>query len=618
MPRGKRNGLLLRLAHLEFPFRHPTWRWVGLCLVSALIAAQGVHLYFATAHDALTDNYPDDQTGHWRAIIDLQEMSERIALDEGIPVGQRALALVRAWSGYWVGLNWAKLTYLVAALVRWTFWKTYHAAVMTNVLWMAVLLFSTYGIGARVRGPGTGLLAAVLVGCTPGINGAARGIGIDLPLAAVNALCVHVLLGTERFSRPGRTLAFGALTGVSILANTRTPLYLVGPVLVQFVRALRTRSLDARRLAALAGGCVLSASVSALYWAAPYTHALDYFWKQATVDPTTHCPGAPGSLAWWVFYGVTSLTDLSPFLALMFVIGLVPFLRRFREIKDAPELLAWITVSWVIFQAIHIKHDRYLFPMHAAVALVTAIGFSLLPWRRRWRVAAGSLLAMATVTQLAGLVWVPALLPHPYGALQHYCRITLGGRFSRGEKPAWSQKPEPTNHEQVIRSVLEKIPEGRRSSVGVSMGYNTRAWNCMLRQGAAEFHQLSRCEAQGVPFETCAETWQGVRGRPADLAHLGAGVRQWRMARADDAPIPELLNDNPCDWLLVRTQDLPWLESMRPGFYRPADFTEVWRGTTRPEGWTVVLLIRVRGAAPPDRKPWPIVLRPELWNSSGQ
>ena len=150
------------------------------------------------------------------------------------------------------------------------------------------------------------------------------------------------------------------------------------------------------------------------------------------------------------------------------------------------------------------------------------------------------------------------------------------------------------------------------------MGPNTREWSCLLRQRAAGFHLLSPCDVPGDErFETCAESWQGVRGRPAELAHLGAGIQQWHMARADDAPIPEFLNDNPCDWLLVRAQDLPWLESRRPGFYRPADFTEVWRGTSRPEAWAVVLLRRVRGGAPPDRMPWPVVSRPDLLNSAG-
>ena len=108
---------------------------------------------------------------------------------------------------------------VVTALLYRAAGRSYEVAMATNVLFLALLLTGTWGLGNRMLGRPAGILASLLLLAAPGIRINAAEYMLDLPLAAMVVLSAWLLLGTNGFSRRGRSVAFGALCVAGIFAS---------------------------------------------------------------------------------------------------------------------------------------------------------------------------------------------------------------------------------------------------------------------------------------------------------------------------------------------------------------------------------------------------------------
>ena len=76
-------------------------------------------------------------------------------------------------------------------------------AAMTNAVFLAILLVSTYGIGKRLFDSATGLLAAALVSFFPIVFFMSRSTYVDYALMSLVALAIYCLLRADGFRSRG-------------------------------------------------------------------------------------------------------------------------------------------------------------------------------------------------------------------------------------------------------------------------------------------------------------------------------------------------------------------------------------------------------------------------------
>jgi hypothetical protein len=110
-------------------------------------------------------------------------------------------------------------------------------AAMTNVIYMAILLLSVYGIGARMFGQRVGLLASCLVSLFPMSFSMARYFYLDYALMAAVALGVYLLLLTNGFESRKYSLLFGLGLGLGMLIKWLLIFFLLGPLFVILLRS---------------------------------------------------------------------------------------------------------------------------------------------------------------------------------------------------------------------------------------------------------------------------------------------------------------------------------------------------------------------------------------------
>jgi 4-amino-4-deoxy-L-arabinose transferase-like glycosyltransferase len=110
-------------------------------------------------------------------------------------------------------------------------------AAMTNVIYMAVLLFSVYGVGTRMFNGQIGLLAACLVSLFPMSFSMSRYFYLDYALVAAVALNVYLLLRTNGFESRKHSLLFGLGLGLGMLTKWLLVLSLLGPLCVVLMRS---------------------------------------------------------------------------------------------------------------------------------------------------------------------------------------------------------------------------------------------------------------------------------------------------------------------------------------------------------------------------------------------
>lgn len=118
-----------------------------------------------------------------------------------------------------------------AAIMYGLFGRSADVAVMTNVIYLAIVLAATYGIGRRWGGWQLGSVSAALLAFFPMFYSMSRCFYLEFALTAMVTLSVYLLLATDGFQRRGMSLLFGLSLGLGLLTKRTYIVFAVGPVL---------------------------------------------------------------------------------------------------------------------------------------------------------------------------------------------------------------------------------------------------------------------------------------------------------------------------------------------------------------------------------------------------
>ena len=180
-------------------------------------------------------------------------------------------SLFEAWthSGYY-----PPLYHLAMVAFYKLFGVSMDVAVAVNMVFLAVLLISAYGLGSRIGGRRVGLLSAFVTSTLPMIFAMSRYTYIEFALTAMVATSFWLLLLCEGFDHKVYSLLLGACAGVGLLTKWTYVLFVLPAVAIVVWRAgllarartgLRTLRVDGK----WAGISAAAAAALTLVWYLP-------------------------------------------------------------------------------------------------------------------------------------------------------------------------------------------------------------------------------------------------------------------------------------------------------------------------------------------------------------
>jgi 4-amino-4-deoxy-L-arabinose transferase-like glycosyltransferase len=267
-----------------------------------------------------------------------------------------------------------------------------------NLVFVPALALGTYKAASIAYDRRVGALAVVFALAVPMVISQFHNFMVDMPMAAIAALSVWLLLASDRFSKLGYSLAAGATIGAGLMTKNTFGLFVVGLVLMMVLRGGWRHWRNVLMFGGVAAAIAVPwmvrhvSGIASLTGGAAGTY--EGTWWSRVPYPDRW------SLADFAWYGWNLVNNqLYLPLTIFFGIGLVAtcvwWLRgRYRD-DYTPELIAGGFVGYFLVALISLNDPRYTLPCLVYVAVLSTA----------WIVRASPVVrATATVALLAILV----------------------------------------------------------------------------------------------------------------------------------------------------------------------------------------------------------------------
>lgn len=295
-------------------------------------------------------------------------------------------------------------------------------ACLANLLFLAVLLGATYGLGRLAFGRTAGLAAAALVSFYPLVFVLSREFLTDFPLTALTALTFYLLLRSEGFRQRKYALLGGLSYGLTLLTKWSF-FFLSLLALLYLLASSLSRSpatTEPRRIRLNAAWAIVGAMAVAGPW---YFTDLPAIVREVRVSNTTAAldrDPACFTAEYFTYYLRAGVEHqlFWPF-ALLFLFGVGWLICRGRsstllnwagENRVAVRVLGlWLVGGWAALTLVWNKDPRFSLPLLPAVAVFSVGWLSTL--RRAHQVALGTVLGLVAIVQYWGVSYGLPFLP---------------------------------------------------------------------------------------------------------------------------------------------------------------------------------------------------------------
>jgi hypothetical protein len=170
--------------------------------------------------------------------------------------------------------SYPPLFHLSAVALSLSLGNAQDVLAMSNIIFLAVLLFSVFKIGERLFDARVGLFAAFLSGLSPMLAGASRMFLPEFSAAAMISLGIYLLLLTENFGSRKYSLLFGLGAGLGMLTRETFLIFLIGPTIYIIYKAFFEANLEKHQKLI---NLVISLALGSIIWMPYYLKNIAYY-----------------------------------------------------------------------------------------------------------------------------------------------------------------------------------------------------------------------------------------------------------------------------------------------------------------------------------------------------
>ncbi len=395
------------------------------------------------------------------------------------------------------------LFYISSGLMCFIFGHTYLVMVMTNAIFLGILLISVYGIAKVMLNEKAGLISAVTLSLYPAIFGSSRSYNLDIALSAMVSLSIYLLLCSDNFSKRNYSIFTGVACGLGMLAERLVfPLFIFGPLLYVGYQAFFRKPNDKLKNKAKLINFGLFSFIAAAISLPFYWNWFRNFFYWSMSNSVSDVLLSKRLLDAVLFYPLVLFNShLFPFFCLVLVVALPSFF--FSKNKYKYMILLWIIIPYLFFGLIENKQYVYSIPFLAAFAIISAMGISSIRLRLI-RIAVIFLVVLLGGIQFYRLWFNIDMVPHigrfsPWiNSLMSSRKIELNLPFIDTDYSLYAfdfAKP-PAKLDWF--SILRPIEETNREDLQVKIGLVSRPSGGYL--GIRYFIRLRNPSFKVVPF----------------------------------------------------------------------------------------------------------------------
>ncbi len=347
---------------------------------------------------------PFDQSAHALGVLKYHRLFSR-------PMSLSGTKLLRATR------YWPPFFYICGAFVTQVVGFSPDAIVLTNFLFLILLVFVLFKLGESLFNPETGLFLVFLTMLAPLVYALLRDGLIDFSLLTMVSLVQYLLLIklNQKGWRPGAAIFLGLAMGLSFLTKWTSPGFFAFTFgLVYFLKWKK----DKQPLLRLLAGAAIAVAIALLVSLPWYVKNFQDFRTTATSalltdskiegDPVSFWP----SLRWYarVFREVIVSNWLWPF----FLAGLLAFFMWVKDWMALAVSLSWFLPSLLVFVFIPNKDSRFILPLLPSLIIFSAAGLSSIPWKKLKLIIAAGLVLTGFLQFTMISFSLPAPKEHPY------------------------------------------------------------------------------------------------------------------------------------------------------------------------------------------------------------
>lgn len=272
------------------------------------------------------------------------------------------------------------LYFLTTIPFYFLFGYTKSVAILSNSLYLLILLVSVYGIGKKMLNKEAGLLACFLVSMIPAVFGYSQLYHTPFPLMALNALAIAFLLHTEYFVNRKHSFLFGVSAGLLGITKFTGAIYLIGPFVYFCYKALIRNETHSIRLRKIKGiNLLLAIAICILILSLWYAPKASIFWQHYSKSHNIE-----NSFNWKLnanfdYIRILTRAQLLPMFSVLFFISIALFL--FSHVCDKGIILLWSLVPYVFFTLFWSSRASY-FTIPCLPAAALAISFTIIKFIR--------------------------------------------------------------------------------------------------------------------------------------------------------------------------------------------------------------------------------------------
>jgi 4-amino-4-deoxy-L-arabinose transferase-like glycosyltransferase len=315
--------------------------------------------------------------------------------------------------------------FLISSLPLYVlFGRSPDVAVMTNILYLAILIFSVYGIGKYLHSESTGLMAGLVATTFPILFGLSRSYWLDFPLTAMVALSIFLLLKTESFSNRWYSILFGISAGLGMLTKWTWFIFVAGPLIYFICLHFQNRTKEPAETPRFRSNLILSlitAAVVSSVWYVP--NGMDVAGKllglvtgmkrgDATqFEQLGETIGPPGiwNLRALTYYAGQFVNHQATFItSCLFVFFALLLLKR--SPRKTIWLFLWVAIPVIAFALVKNKTVRNTVPILPGIGLIISFGIMSIK-KRALRISAVVAVVLVSILQYGITSYGASFLP---------------------------------------------------------------------------------------------------------------------------------------------------------------------------------------------------------------